>query len=82
MGMAEQLLMAPPRGMAEEGLVPFATTYSVFATRRAYDFICQDIAEENLNVKIVLRAARPDHRLRPEPSGDRGHRDHARHARA
>jgi transketolase len=32
--------------------VPFATTYAVFGTRRAYDFIHQVIAEENLNVKI------------------------------
>ena len=31
----------------------FATTYAVFASRRAYDFICLAIAEENLNVKIV-----------------------------
>lgn len=52
MGMAEQLLMAAAGGMAKEGLVPFATTYAVFATRRAYDFIHQVIAEENLNVKI------------------------------
>ena len=50
MGMAEQLLMAG--GMAKEGLIPFATTYAVFGTRRAYDFIHQVIAEENLNVKI------------------------------
>ena len=52
MGMAEQLLMAAAGGMAKEGLVPFATTYAVFGTRRAYDFIHQVIAEENLNVKI------------------------------
>lgn len=52
MGMAEQLLMAAAGGMAKEGFVPFATTYAVFATRRAYDFIHQVIAEENLNVKI------------------------------
>ncbi len=52
MGMAEQLLMAAAGGMAKEGLLPFATTYAVFATRRAYDFIHQVIAEENLNVKI------------------------------
>lgn len=52
MGMAEQLLMATAGGMAKEGLVPFATTYAVFGTRRAYDFIHQVIAEENLNVKI------------------------------
>jgi transketolase len=53
MGMAEQLLMSAAAGMAREGLLPFATTYAVFASRRAYDFICMAIAEENLNVKIV-----------------------------
>jgi len=52
MGMAEQLLMASAGGMAKEGFIPFATTYAVFGTRRAYDFIHQVIAEENLNVKI------------------------------
>jgi transketolase len=52
MGMAEQLLMAAAGGMAKEGLTPFATTYAAFGTRRAFDFIHQVIAEENLNVKI------------------------------
>jgi transketolase len=52
MGMAEQILMGAAGGMAKEGLLPFATTYAVFGTRRAYDFIHQVIAEENLNVKI------------------------------
>jgi transketolase len=53
MGMAEQLLFGAASGMAAEGFVPFATTYAVFASRRAYDFIHQTIAEENRNVKIV-----------------------------
>jgi transketolase len=52
MGMAEQLLMGAAGGLAKEGFVPFATTYAVFGTRRAFDFIHQVIAEENLNVKI------------------------------
>lgn len=52
MGMAEQLLMGAAGGMAKEGFVPFATTYAVFGTRRAFDFIHQVIAEENLNVKM------------------------------
>lgn len=52
MGMAEQLLMASAAGFAKEGFTPFATTYAVFAARRAYDFICLAIAEENLDVKI------------------------------
>jgi transketolase len=51
--MAEQLLMATAAGMAREGSMPFATTYAVFASRRAYDFICLAIAEAKLNVKIV-----------------------------
>jgi transketolase len=53
MGMAEQLLMSAAAGMAREGFQPFATTYAVFASRRAYDFICMAIAEENLDVRIV-----------------------------
>jgi transketolase len=53
MGMAEQLLMSAAAGLAREGFTPVATTYAVFAARRAYDFICLAIAEENLNVKIA-----------------------------
>ena len=53
MGMAEQLLFGAAAGMAETGLIPFASTYSVFAARRAYDFICLDIAEPNLSVNVV-----------------------------
>jgi len=53
MGMAEQLLMSAAAGLAREGALPFATTYAVFASRRAYDFICLAIAEEKLNVKII-----------------------------
>src|SRR5471032_3587318 len=61
MGMAEQLLMGAAAGMAHEGAQPFVTTYAVFAARRAYDFIHQAIAEDNLDVKIVcaLPASRP-----------------------
>ncbi|TXD57332.1 transketolase family protein [Ralstonia sp. TCR112] len=53
MGMAEQLLMGAAAGLANEGAQPFVTTYAVFATRRAYDFMHQTIAEDNLDVKIV-----------------------------
>ncbi|CAG2137894.1 transketolase family protein [Cupriavidus plantarum] len=53
MGMAEQLLMGAAAGFAKEGAVPFVTTYAVFATRRAYDFMHQTIAEDDLDVKIV-----------------------------
>ncbi|MQX35451.1 transketolase family protein [Roseospira navarrensis] len=53
MGMAEQVLIGAAAGLAREGFQPFATTYAVFASRRAYDFMAMDIAEESLNVKIV-----------------------------
>lgn len=53
MGMAEAVLVSAAAGLAREGFIPFATTYAVFASRRAYDFIAMAIAEENLPVKIV-----------------------------
>jgi transketolase len=53
MGMAEQLLMGAAAGLARVGWLPFATTFAAFATRRAYDFMFIDIAESNLNVKVV-----------------------------
>jgi transketolase len=53
MGMAEQLLFGAASGLAAEGFMPFATTYAVFASRRAYDFIHQTIAEEDRDVKIA-----------------------------
>lgn len=53
MGMAEQVLISAAAGLAREGFVPFATTYAVFASRRAYDFVAMAVAEENLSVKIV-----------------------------
>ena len=52
MGMAEQVMISAAAGLAREGFTPFATTYAVFASRRAYDFIAMAIAEENLPVKI------------------------------
>ena len=45
--------MGAAAGLAHEGAQPFVTTYAVFATRRAYDFMHQAIAEDNLDVKIV-----------------------------
>jgi transketolase len=52
-GMAEQNLVGVAAGLARTGFVPFATTYCVFATRRAYDFIAIDLAYSRANVKII-----------------------------
>lgn len=52
-GMAEQNLVAVAAGLARTGKVPFATTYGVFATRRAYDFVAIALAHSRLDVKII-----------------------------
>lgn len=52
MGMAEQVMVSAAAGLAREGFMPFATTYAVFASRRAYDFVAMAIAEENLPVRL------------------------------
>jgi transketolase len=51
-GMAEQNLIAVSAGIAKTGHTVFCTTYGVFATRRAYDFIAIACAHSNANVKI------------------------------
>jgi len=53
MGMAEQSLIGAACGLARTGLVPFATTYCVFATRRAYDFIAIGAALGRANIKVI-----------------------------
>jgi transketolase len=52
-GMAEQNLVGVAAGLARTGFTPFATTYCVFATRRAYDFIAIDLAYSRANVKVI-----------------------------
>lgn len=52
-GMAEQSLVGMAAGLARTGFIPFATTYCVFATRRAYDFIAIGAALGKANVKII-----------------------------
>ncbi len=52
-GMAEQNLIGVAAGLARTGFTPFATTYGVFATRRAYDFIAIGAALGKANVKII-----------------------------
>lgn len=52
-GMAEQNLVAVGAGLARTGKTVFATTYGVFASRRAYDFVAIACAHSNLDVKII-----------------------------
>ena len=52
-GIAEQNMMAAAAGMATAGLIPFASTYAVFASMRALDQVRNSICYTNLNVKIA-----------------------------
>src|SRR5258708_7091435 len=52
-GMAEQNLIGVAAGLSRTGFIPFATTYCVFASRRAYDFIAIGAALGRANVKII-----------------------------
>jgi transketolase len=52
-GMAEQNLIAVAAGLARTGKTPFATSYGVFATRRAFDFVAIALAHSHLNVKVI-----------------------------
>lgn len=57
MGIAEQNLMGVAAGFAAAGKVPFASTFAVFATGRAYDQIRNSICYPRLNVKIAATHA-------------------------
>lgn len=52
-GIAEQNMMAAAAGMATTGLIPYATTYAVFASMRALDMVRNSIHYPKLNVKIA-----------------------------
>ena len=53
MGVAEQDMMSTAAGFALMGKIPFACTFGVFASGRAWDQIRVSIAYMNLNVKII-----------------------------
>ncbi len=52
-GIAEQNMMAAAAGMATTGLIPYASTYAVFASMRALDQVRNSIHYPRLNVKIA-----------------------------
>ena len=52
-GIAEQNMFAAAAGMATTGLIPFASTYAVFASMRALDMVRNSIHYPRLNVKIA-----------------------------
>ena len=52
MGIAEQNMLSTAAGLAAGGKIPFASSFAVFASGRAYDQIRQTIAIGMLNVNI------------------------------
>ena len=52
-GIAEQDMMGTAAGLSLRGKIPFASTFAIFATGRAWEQIRQTIAYGSLNVKIV-----------------------------
>jgi len=52
-GIAEQDMIGTAAGLAVAGKIPFASTFAIFATGRAWEQIRQSVAYAKLNVKIV-----------------------------
>ena len=52
-GMAEQNLVMVAGGLAQSGLVPVASTFAAFLTRRAADFTVMQVALPRANVKLI-----------------------------
>lgn len=52
-GIAEQDMIATAAGLASEGKIPFAASFAMFATGRAYDQIRNSICYPEFNVKII-----------------------------
>lgn len=57
MGIAEANMMGTAAGLAAMGKIPFASTFAVFATGRAFEQIRNSIAYPKLNVKIAATHA-------------------------
>ncbi len=57
MGIAEQNMMGTAAGLSLGGKIPFASTFAMFATGRAFEQIRNTIAYPALNVKIAASHA-------------------------
>ena len=56
-GIAEGNMMSVAAGMASTGLVPFASSFAMFAAGRAYEQVRNSIGYPHLNVKIAASHA-------------------------
>ncbi len=51
-GIAEENMMGVAAGLAASGMIPFASTFAMFAAGRAYEIVRNSIGYPHLNVKI------------------------------
>lgn len=56
-GIAEQNLIGTAAGLAAAGKIPFASSFAMFATGRAFEVIRNSVAYPKLNVKIAATHA-------------------------
>ena len=57
LGIAEQDILGTAAGLSFHDLIPFATSFAVFLTNRAYDMLRIDVCYNNRNVKLVCSHA-------------------------
>lgn len=57
MGIAEQNLMGTAAGFSTCGKIPFASTFAMFATGRAFEIIRNSVCYSKLNVKVCATHA-------------------------
>ncbi len=57
MGIAEQNLIGAACGLSTAGKIPFASTFAMFATGRAFEIIRNSVCYPKLNVKICATHA-------------------------
>ena len=57
MGIAEQNLIGAACGLATAGKIPFASSFAMFATGRAFEVIRNSVAYPKLNVKVCATHA-------------------------
>ena len=78
-GIAEANMVDIAAGMSTMGLIPYCSSFAMFAAGRAYEQIRNSIAYPHFNVKICATHAGVS--VGEEPPVHRGSRAHARHPR-
>lgn len=56
-GIAEQNMIGTAAGLAASGMIPFASSFAIFASGRAFEVIRNSVAYPKLNVKVAATHA-------------------------